>query len=93
MSDEREKPGAVTLPSRRRRFWRRLLLVVGVAHLVGFVSSLDAMMSSRTSQGAVAWIVSLNTLPYVAVPAYWVFGRTKFQGYVSARRDENSVLG
>ncbi|HDZ47400.1 hypothetical protein LCGC14_0056970 [marine sediment metagenome] len=93
MSDERENPGAVTLPAKRRRSWRRLLLVVGVAHLFGLVSSLDAMMSSRTSQGAVAWIVSLNTLPYVAVPAYWVFGRAKFQGYVSARRDENSVLG
>nr|WP_232230288.1 cardiolipin synthase [Halomonas sp. 1513] len=66
---------------------------MGIAHLVGLASSLDAMMSSRTSQGAVAWIVSLNTLPYVAVPAYWVFGRTKFQGYVSSRRDEDSALG
>lgn len=31
-------------------------------------------------------------LPHVAVPTYWVFGRAKFQGYVSARRDENLVL-
>ncbi|MGJ7462545.1 cardiolipin synthase [Halomonas sp. MA07-2] len=79
--------------AKRRWPWRRLLLVMGIAHLVGLASSLDAMMSSRTSQGAVAWIVSLNTLPYVAVPAYWVFGRARFQGYVSARRDEDSALG
>lgn len=66
---------------------------MALAHLVGLVSSLDAMMSSRTSQGAVAWIVSLNAVPYLAVPAYWVFGRARFQGYVSSRRSEHSDLG
>ena len=67
--------------------------MIVVAHILGFASSLDALMSSRTSQGAVAWIVSLNAMPYVAVPAYWVFGRARFQGYISARRDEDSALG
>jgi cardiolipin synthase len=43
-------------------------------------------MSTRTSQGAIAWVVSLNTFPYVAVPAYWIFGRSTFQGYVTARQ-------
>ena len=46
-------------------------------------------MSTRTSQGAIAWAVSLNTFPYLAVPAYWVFGRSKFQGYVVARRTKD----
>lgn len=75
-----------------RRPWQRWLLLAGVFHVLGFASSVDALMSTRTAQGAVAWIVSLNTVPYVAVPAYWVFGRTKFQGYVNARRDEDSEL-
>lgn len=74
----------------RRR--RKLILFLLIAHLAGFVSSLDALMSTRTAPGAVAWIVSLNTLPYIAVPAYWVFGRTRFQGYVIARRDHESDL-
>ncbi|PMR67173.1 cardiolipin synthase [Halomonas heilongjiangensis] len=78
--------------AKRRRPWRRLLLLLGIVHLVGLASSVDAMMSSRTAQGAIAWIVSLNTVPYVAVPAYWVFGRTKFQGYATSRRDEDSEL-
>ncbi|NOZ93914.1 MAG: cardiolipin synthase [Acidobacteria bacterium] len=55
-------------------------------HLVGFVSSIHAVMSTRTSQGAIAWAVSLNTFPYIAVPAYWILGRSRFQGYVTARR-------
>jgi cardiolipin synthase len=43
-------------------------------------------MSTRTAPGAIAWAVSLNTFPYIAVPAYWIFGRNKFQGYVTARQ-------
>lgn len=58
-----------------------------LAHAAGALTSVRAVMETRTSQGAIAWVVSLNTFPYVAVPAYWVFGRSKFEGYVSARRD------
>lgn len=72
---------------------RRLLVSVFVtAHVLGFVSSLDALMSTRTAPGAVAWIVSLNTFPVVAVPTYWVFGRSRFQGYVIGRREDDSEL-
>jgi cardiolipin synthase A/B len=74
---------------------RRLHLLAGflvLAHLVGFASSIDALLSTRTPQGTVAWIVSLNTVPYVAVPAYWVFGHDGFEGYVIARRDVDSAL-
>jgi cardiolipin synthase A/B len=67
-----------------------MLLIL--AHLLGFASALDALMTTRTAQGAVAWIVSLNTVPAVAVPAYWFFGRSRFEGYVIARRDVDSAL-
>lgn len=63
-----------------------------MAHVLGFVSSIDAVMSTRTSQGAIAWAVTLNVFPYLAVPAYWVLGRSKFQGYVTARQAEDSEL-
>lgn len=76
----------------RQRAWGKLAIFVTLAHVLGLVSSVEALMSSRTSQAAVAWIVSLNTIPYVAVPAYWVFGRNKFEGYVLSRRDEDTEL-
>lgn len=63
-----------------------------LAHVLGILSSIDALMSTRTAPGAVAWIVSLSTFPYVAVPSYWVFGRARFQGYVVGRRDVDSQL-
>ncbi len=43
-------------------------------------------MEVRTAQGAIAWVVALNTMPYVSVPAYWMFGQRRFQGYVLQRR-------
>ena len=57
-----------------------------IFHVLGAISSIHAIMSTRTAQGAIAWAVSLNTFPYIAVPAYWVLGRNKFQGYVTARQ-------
>jgi cardiolipin synthase len=52
-------------------------------------------MSTRTEQGAIAWAVSLNTFPYFSVPAYWVFGRNKFEGYTAARggQDYEELIG
>ncbi|MGB6336140.1 MAG: cardiolipin synthase [Thermoanaerobaculia bacterium] len=71
---------------RTKKMWIVIALVI-VFHVVGFFSSLDAVMSARTSQGAIAWAVSLNTFHYLAVPAYWVLGRSRFEGYVNARQD------
>lgn len=63
-----------------------LSVVVVVAEILGVISAVDAVMNTRTSQGAIAWAVSLVTFPYVAVPAYWVLGRSRFEGYVEAHR-------
>jgi cardiolipin synthase A/B len=69
-----------------------LLTLVLVAHGLGLVTSVVALMSARTSQGAIAWVISLNTLPYLAVPLYWILGQPRFEGYVSARRGDVSRL-
>ena len=71
----------------RHRRGKLTAYIVLIAHLFGFLSSLNALMTTRTSQGAVAWIVALNSFPLAAVPVYWVFGRNKFQGYVNVRRE------
>lgn len=76
-------------PTKRRRMF---FLLLALFHTLGALSSLDALMSSRTSQGSIAWIVSLNTFPYAAVPAYWVFGRSRFQGYVISRKETDHEL-
>ena len=61
-------------------------LVVFFFHGTGIISAFHAVMRCRTSQGAIAWGVSLVSFPYVALPLYWLFGRTKYHGYVTSRR-------
>src|SRR3990167_6001832 len=69
-------------------------LVVTLVELLALISALHAIMTSRTSQGAIAWAISLVTLPlaFLALPAYWVFGRSRFEGYVKARRHGQSPM-
>jgi cardiolipin synthase len=73
-------------------------LAVTLLELTALLSAVHAIMTSRTSQGAIAWAISLVTPPltFVALPAYWIFGRSRFEGYVKARRHgktpRNTVL-
>ncbi|MDF3129395.1 cardiolipin synthase [Kiritimatiellaeota bacterium B1221] len=69
-----------------------IFLFFTAAQIAGVISSFHALMGTRTSQGAIAWIVSLNTFPVVAVPAYWIFGRNNFNGYVSDRQKNDEDL-
>jgi cardiolipin synthase len=60
--------------------------LIALTQLLGILSAIRAIMQARTAQGAVAWAVALIAFPYVALPLFWIFGESKFQGYVIARR-------
>ncbi|MDH5325158.1 MAG: cardiolipin synthase [Gammaproteobacteria bacterium] len=60
--------------------------VLVVVWLLGLGYSVNAIMTARTAQGAIAWAVSLVTLPIISLPLYWIFGQRKFYGYVYSRR-------
>lgn len=70
----------------------RRTLFFGFFHLLGLITSVDAILSVRTAQGAIGWAISLNTFPYIAVPAYWVFGRSSFEGDIVLRRKTEAEL-
>ncbi|BAY22265.1 cardiolipin synthase [Calothrix sp. NIES-2100] len=55
-------------------------------HALGVAHAAHAVMTVRSSQGAIAWGISLITFPWLAIPLYWVLGRTKFHGYAEALR-------
>jgi cardiolipin synthase len=63
-----------------------LALYTLVIQLLAIAAALEAIMKTRTAQGAIAWSLSLLLLPTVMVPLYWIFGRRKFRGYAKARR-------
>ncbi|MDG2219798.1 MAG: cardiolipin synthase, partial [Rubripirellula sp.] len=60
-----------------------VLLIEGLAILSVF----HALKHVRTSQAAVAWTTGLLTVPFFALPLYWVFARHRFEGYREAVRE------
>ena len=73
-----------------REDWTLLVsLAVALIEVVAILVALRAIMTARTSQGAIAWSVALVSFPYVSLPLYALFGRNRFQGYVLARRRGN----
>ncbi len=58
-----------------------IVVAVVLAYIIAIASAVEAILKARTSQGAIAWTISLLTLPYITVPLYLVFGRNRFDGY------------
>ncbi len=67
--------------------WIALLVVF---YLLGMITAVRALWTARTSQSAIAWMISCITLPWLAVPLYWIFGRNRFHGYRLARRSSDA---
>ena len=63
-----------------------LAVVVTALYGVALLCIYRILLSYRTAQGAIAWIISLIGMPWVAVPLFLVLGRNRFSGYVRARR-------
>ncbi|MGD1991109.1 MAG: cardiolipin synthase [Chromatiales bacterium] len=76
----------------KRKKIRMIASIVTIFYVLGIISAIDAIMTARTPQGAVAWSVALVSFPFVAVPAYAVLGRSKFQGTMEAYEDRQDEI-
>ena len=56
-------------------------LFLAALEITGVIVAVHAILNARTSQGAIAWSLSLVTAPYIALPLYVFFGRRKYEGY------------
>lgn len=61
-----------------------LSVVTVLVHVLGIFNAAHAVMHVRSSRGAIAWSISLITFPWLAIPLYWILGRSQFQGYAEA---------
>ncbi len=50
--------------------------IVSAFYVAGVIAAIHAIMTTRTAPGAIAWSVSLVSMPFVAVLAYLVLGRS-----------------
>ena len=57
-----------------------------VMQLTGLVLAGRVILSDRSTQGTIAWVLSLILLPLIAVPAYVLFGRNRLGSYIQSRR-------
>lgn len=59
----------------------RFEVVSSVVYVLGVICAAHAVMSVRSSRGAIAWSISLITFPWAALPLYLILGRRRFYGY------------
>lgn len=70
-----------------------LSVVTGfLVYAVGLYFSIQAIMGTRSPQGAIAWSLGLLVLPFIFVPAYLLVGRRRFDEYVEVRSQSRSEL-
>ncbi len=69
-----------------------IVAVIALLEMCGIALAIDAVMRPRSSQAAIAWSVSLISLPVAAIPLYLVFGRTRFEGYSEAIREKEALI-
>ena len=67
-------------------------LGLAVLYVAGAATAVDAVMHSRTPQGATAWVFALVAFPLVALPLYWLLGRFKYDDYLTALRGFDSAI-
>jgi cardiolipin synthase len=61
-------------------------LLLPLVETLGILTAVHAIRKARSSQASIAWAVSLVTFPFLALPLYWIFGRSRFHGYLEAIR-------
>lgn len=63
--------------------WAAVLLLFQMS---GLILAGRVLLSDRSTQGTIAWVLSLILLPVAAVPVYVLFGRNRLSSYIRARR-------
>ncbi|WP_310619626.1 cardiolipin synthase [Flexibacterium corallicola] len=68
-----------------------LLPYIAIAfYTLAAVCAAREVMWSRTSQGSIAWLISLFFLPFPTVPLYFVFAWKHFGGYATIQRERGN---
>ena len=59
--------------------------IMALVYVWAFVCAIREILNSRTSQGSIAWLISLALLPFPTVLFYMVFGWKFFDDYATDR--------
>ena len=70
------------------RHWELLDALAAVVGLVVYVTASQALHQRRHPSAAIAWVMAIVLLPFLALPLYLVFGTRK----VTARRPQSALI-
>ncbi|WEJ57196.1 cardiolipin synthase [Devosia sp. FJ2-5-3] len=62
-----------------------LAALMAAIYLLAFICAVREILNSRTSQGSIAWLLSLALLPFPTVFLYMIFGWKFFDDYATDR--------
>lgn len=60
--------------------------LLALIQALGVAAAIHAVFTVHTAQGAIAWAISLLFMLYLTLLPYLVFGRSRFDAYIEARR-------
>ncbi|WP_263146141.1 cardiolipin synthase [Pseudomonas sp. RIT-PI-AD] len=66
--------------------------VFAVLQVFGLLAALHAILTVRTAQGAIAWGMALVFMPTLTLLPYLILGRSRFDGYIRARRQADQEM-
>ena len=66
-------------------------LLTAVVAIAAALTAFRAIITARTPQGAIGWVVIIAALPVVGVPLYLIFGLADHTRIVAAQRAEESA--
>src|SRR5680860_1702322 len=69
-----------------------IAVIVTLVYLASLVCIYRILMTYRTAQGALAWVFALLALPWITLPLFLLIWRSRFGGYVKARRMGDEAL-
>lgn len=62
-----------------------------VAHLLGIIFALHALMRKHSPQGTIAWLLGLCFLPFLTIPLYLALGAERIRRHTEERLPANAV--
>lgn len=63
-------------------FWTSFIAM----YIGGIISAGHALFHGRNKQSSLLWLVSLTLMPFISLPVYWLFGRSRLGGYLERRK-------
>lgn len=72
--------------------WHYITELIPLFYVLAIAVSVHVLLTARSPQTALAWIISFLTFPYISLLLYFFFGRNRFWAYAEAMQKNRKWL-